>query len=174
MWEDNRGLTFSLDSYELYFGQKQWFKLKHPSNDWLQTQLFISQDVNWWTGVVSITCGLMWCFYQLFRLILMAPIHPLLHFSKSDPMKQTHLHLGWPEGECTVSKFTFGVKYSFKEACGYTTYWLLLLIFQVNNQFRIEMYVYIKKLWNVSSWNYFEICKCNSCIFYIKTFLYFK
>ncbi len=40
MWEDNRGLTFSLDSYELYFGQKQWFKLKHPSNDWLQTHSF--------------------------------------------------------------------------------------------------------------------------------------
>ncbi len=34
-----------------------------------------TQDVNWWTGVVWITVGLLWCFYQLFRLILTAPIH---------------------------------------------------------------------------------------------------
>ncbi len=27
-----------------------------------------SQDVNWWTGLVWITCGLLWCFYQLFGL----------------------------------------------------------------------------------------------------------
>ncbi len=25
-------------------------------------QLFTSQDINWWTGVVWITCGLLWCF----------------------------------------------------------------------------------------------------------------
>ncbi len=29
-------------------------------------QLFTSQDVNLWTGVVWIVCGLLWCFYQLF------------------------------------------------------------------------------------------------------------
>ncbi len=27
-----------------------------------------SPDVNWWAGVVWITCGLLWCFYQLFGL----------------------------------------------------------------------------------------------------------
>ncbi len=32
------------------------------------TQLLSSQDVNWWTRVVWITCGLLWCFYQLFGL----------------------------------------------------------------------------------------------------------
>ncbi len=32
------------------------------------TQLFTSHDVNWWTGVVWVTCGLLWCFYQLFGL----------------------------------------------------------------------------------------------------------
>ncbi len=32
------------------------------------TQLVAPQDVNWWTGVVWITCGLLWCFYQLFGL----------------------------------------------------------------------------------------------------------
>ncbi len=31
-------------------------------------QLFTSQDVNWWTGFVWITCKLLWCFYQLFKL----------------------------------------------------------------------------------------------------------
>ncbi len=31
-------------------------------------QLLSSPDVNWWTGVVWITCGLLWCFYQLFGL----------------------------------------------------------------------------------------------------------
>ncbi len=29
-------------------------------------QLFTSQNINWWTGVMWITCGLLWCFYQLF------------------------------------------------------------------------------------------------------------
>ncbi len=33
------------------------------------------QDINWWTGDVWIVCGLLWCFYQLFWLILTAPIH---------------------------------------------------------------------------------------------------
>ncbi len=31
-------------------------------------QPFILQDINWWTGVMLITYGLLWCFYQLFRL----------------------------------------------------------------------------------------------------------
>ncbi len=29
-------------------------------------QLFTTQDINWWTGVMRITCGLLWCFYQVF------------------------------------------------------------------------------------------------------------
>ncbi len=34
-------------------------------NSLLQTcSFFATQDVNWWTGVVWITCGLLWCFYQ--------------------------------------------------------------------------------------------------------------
>ncbi len=55
-------------------------------------------------------CGLLWCFYQLFGLSFWR--HP---FTAEDPLvckwcnatflhiwsddKQTHLHLGWPEGE---------------------------------------------------------------------------
>ncbi len=45
-------------------------------------QLLSSQDVNWWTGVVWITCGLLWCFYQLFGLSFwrhpFTEEHPLL------------------------------------------------------------------------------------------------
>ncbi len=73
-------------------------------------QLFTSQDINWWTGVVWITCGLLWCFYQLLRLILTAPIrcrvsngeknHVMLNFSISLLMKkQTNLYRRWSEGE---------------------------------------------------------------------------
>ncbi len=45
-------------------------------------QLLSSQDVNWWTGMVWITCGLLWCFYQLFGLSFwrhpFTAEHPLL------------------------------------------------------------------------------------------------
>ncbi len=84
-------------------------------------QLFTSQDFNWWTGAVWITCGLLWCFYHLFGLSFWR--HPLtwwssnvmLHFSKSVLMnKQTRVHLGWPEGEYTFNKLKFWVNYSFK------------------------------------------------------------
>ncbi len=47
-------------------------------------QLFTSQDnctVNWWTGVVWITCRLWWCFYQLFGLSVWR--HP---FTAEDPL----------------------------------------------------------------------------------------
>ncbi len=76
----------------------------------MDLKLFTSQDVNWWTGVVWITCGLLWCFYQLFGLSFWR--HP---FTAEDPLlskwcnatfpmkKQTHLHVEWSE----VSTFTF-------------------------------------------------------------------
>ncbi len=46
------------------------------------TQLLSSLDINWWTGVVWITCGLLWCFYQMFGLSFwrhpFTAEHPLL------------------------------------------------------------------------------------------------
>ncbi len=46
------------------------------------TQLLSSRDITWWTGVVWITCGLLWCFYQLFGLSFwrhpFTAEHPLL------------------------------------------------------------------------------------------------
>ncbi len=49
--------------------------------DLLETQLFDSQDINWLTGVVRMTCGLLWCFYQLFGLSFWR--HP---FTAEDPL----------------------------------------------------------------------------------------
>ncbi len=58
-------------------------------------QLLSSQDVNWWTGVVWITCGLLWCFYQLFGLSFwrhpFTAEHPLLRQWCSD----TFLQIWW-------------------------------------------------------------------------------
>ncbi len=45
------------------------------------TQLFNSQDVNWWTGVMWIT-WLLWCFYKLFGLSFQR--HP---FSAENPLE---------------------------------------------------------------------------------------
>ncbi len=45
------------------------------------THLFTSHDVIWWTGVMWITCGLLWCFYQLFGLSFWR--HP---FTAEDPL----------------------------------------------------------------------------------------
>ncbi len=47
----------------------------------INMQLFMSQYVNWWTGVVWFTCGLLWCFYQLFGLSFWW--HP---FTAEDPL----------------------------------------------------------------------------------------
>ncbi len=56
-------------------------------------QLLSSPDVNWWTGVVWITCGLLWCFYQLFGLSFwrhpFTAEHPLLRQWCRDTFLQT-------------------------------------------------------------------------------------
>ncbi len=93
-------------------------------------QLFSSQDINWWTGVVWITCVLLWCFYHLFGLSFWR--HPftagvtihcwasdgMLHFTKSVPMKkQTRLHLRSSEGESIFQIFIFGWTIPFKVHC---------------------------------------------------------
>ncbi len=71
------------------------------------TQLFTSQDINWWTGVVWITCDVfISCLdshsdgtHSLQRNHWWASA-VMLHFTKSILMKkQTHLHLRCPEGK---------------------------------------------------------------------------
>ncbi len=47
----------------------------------IDTAFFPSEDVNWWTGIVWITCELLWCFWQLFGLWFWR--HP---FTAEDPL----------------------------------------------------------------------------------------
>ncbi len=104
------------------FVQKQRFEVKDVLMDlfFLQTCIFsTSQDVNWWTGIVWITCVLLWCFYQLFW-------HP---FTAEDPLmskwwnatflqicshEETNSSTSWMVwGKYILSNFIFLVKYSF-------------------------------------------------------------
>ncbi len=110
MWEDNRGWTFSLEEALLWF--KQWFKLKHHDGYGpYALKLSFSLHKIKIDGLES--CGLLWCFYLLFGLSFWR--HP---FTAEDPLlskwsnakllqmkKQTHLHLGWPEGAYIFSRF---------------------------------------------------------------------
>ncbi len=86
-------------------------------------QLFTSQDVNWWIGVVWIACGLLWCFYQLFGLSFWR--HP---FTAEDPLVSkwcnTFLQIWWRNKLIYIlyglrvttfsSHFHFWGNYSFK------------------------------------------------------------
>ncbi len=91
------------------------------AHQWILCSEWVPSDVNCWAGVVWITCGLLWCFYQLFGLNLTAPIHcrgsigeQVMQCSKSVPMKkQTHLHL-----EHFQQIFIFGWTVSLR-----TVYW---------------------------------------------------
>ncbi len=94
---DNRRWTFSPEEVLLwimdsFFGQKQ-FEVKNVLMD--LSQLLSSPDVNWWTGVVWIICGLLWCFYQLFGLSFwrhpFTAEHPLL----SKWWNDTFLQIWW-------------------------------------------------------------------------------
>ncbi len=62
---------------DLYFSQFKWFVkcLNNAFTSQLKKnmQLFASQDMNWWTGVVWITCVMFLC--AVWTLILMALIH---------------------------------------------------------------------------------------------------
>ncbi len=88
MWEDNRG-TFSLEEALLwimdsYFDKKRRFKVKNVIKlriCFIQTCSFSLQDIHCWTGVVWITCGLLWCFYEQFGLLFWR--HP---FTAEDPL----------------------------------------------------------------------------------------
>ncbi len=92
------GGSIIMDYRLMFFGQKQWFEVKNILMTDLfltNTQLFTSQDVNWWTGVVWITSGLLWCFYQMFGLSFWR--HP---FTAEDPLlskwwNATFLQIWW-------------------------------------------------------------------------------
>ncbi len=77
MWETTGdGLCYRRMHYyglimDTYFSWKQWLEVKNIFI--MDLSRLSSQDVNWWTGVVWMTCGLLWCF--VWTLILTAPIH---------------------------------------------------------------------------------------------------
>ncbi len=74
---------FSGKSLILDYGLIFWSDVMASSSNILlkdlfltNSQLFTSQDINWWTGVVWISCGLLWFFLSaVWTLILTAPIH---------------------------------------------------------------------------------------------------
>ncbi len=73
-------------------------------------QLLSSQDVNWW-----ITCGILWCFYQLFGLSFWR--HPFrIHWWASDGMiksdEETNSSTSWKSA--FSANFSFWMNYSFK------------------------------------------------------------
>ncbi len=84
-----------------YFNQKQWFKVKNVLMMDL-FQLLSSPDVNWWTGVVWITCGLLWCFYQLFGLSFWR--HP---FTAEHPLEAPVKKQNLPTSQYIFSKYSF-------------------------------------------------------------------
>ncbi len=71
-------------------------------------ELLSSQDVNWWTGVVWITCGLLWCFYQLLGLSFwrhpFTAEHPLLRQWCND----TFLQIWWRNNLSSTSRMAWG------------------------------------------------------------------
>ncbi len=101
-----------------YGWRKQWFEVKNILiMDLFLTnlQFFTSQDISWWTGVLWITCVLLWCFYQLFGFWRhpFTAEHPLL----SKWCNAKHRNLFWwrnklfyilrIEGEYIFSKCSF-------------------------------------------------------------------
>ncbi len=89
-----------------YFSQKQWFEDKNfLLMDLFLTnkQLLASQDVNWWTGVVWITCGLLWCFYQLFGLSFWRHPFTAEHPLVSKWFNATFLQIWWRNAVIYIS-----------------------------------------------------------------------
>ncbi len=78
---------------------------------------FCLHNVNWWTGVVWITCGLLWCFYHLFGLSFwrhpFTAEHPLLSKWCNDTFLQIYIMDGLRVNIFSAN-FHFWVNYSFK------------------------------------------------------------
>ncbi len=71
------------------------------------TQLFTSQDVNWWIwSGVDYLWNIVMFLSAVWTLILTAPIHCRGSIGEQicTNEKKNHLHLGWPEGELVSMK----------------------------------------------------------------------
>ncbi len=95
-WEkDNRGWTFSQEHLTWYFVQKWLLKrindgfvsCKHADFHFIRHELIYWSHVDYW-----------WINVMFLSAFLTAPIHCRGSFGEQ-VMKQTHLHLAWPEKE---------------------------------------------------------------------------
>ncbi len=133
-WCDNSRCTFSLEEALLWimdsnFAQKRQFKVKNIRS-FLKTSSFwlLKTFIDGLEWIIVMFLSAVW------TLILTAPIHCRgstgeqvmeCYISPHLLQKQTHLHLGWPEGEDIFSKFSFFVSVSLW--CRYPTFSFLLL-----------------------------------------------
>ncbi len=124
MFEDKRGWTFTLEEallyiMDLYFSQKQGLKM---SEWWIY--LFQTQDVNWWTGVVWVTCVLLLsphrpCDWTMLPSI----INSTLRLEDQSDVRGARIKTRmWRE---------FGRAFCFSFVCSPTSRWVLLLILVV-------------------------------------------
>ncbi len=165
-----RALTLQDESLYVFPNCKSlWIK---ASAKWLN--LNVNVNVNW-TGVVWITCRVLWDFYQLFGPSFWW--HP---FTAKDPLvskwynfsksvltkKQTHLHLGWPERKVNLH---FWVNYFFKYITfsQVATYSLAtkVQIFQCNQSFN-WIQKFSKHIWPHTTllWKWMTSSSFTSCI----------
>ncbi len=139
--------------------------------------LFNLKDINWWTGVVWITCGLLCCFYQLFRLSFWR--HP---FTAEDPMVSKWCDAKFLQIFSDEEKLIYmvGLSVSTFSANIVIFGWTIPLIFKNKTkyakicnlvQFQIYIYIYIwPKIWNSDSLQINEIfirilqITCNKCL----------
>ncbi len=138
------------------------------------TLIFASQDITWWTGVVWITCGLLWCFYLLFGLsywrhpfiaedpfvskliyildsVRMSTFSSIFNFwvNCSFNWKNTRIYTRWNPTPIMISVSKFRMAYYFSEniACSmYTVYSILLW----TSAFMLPKYT--------TTWNHMDHC----------------
>ncbi len=94
---DSEETAFSLEEAILWtFSWKQWLSIEIMDLCLTNTQLFTSQDNNWWTVVVYITCPLMWCLISCLESHSDGThsLHRIYQWA-SDVM----LNFGWAQGE---------------------------------------------------------------------------
>ncbi len=81
--------------------------LKSPNHGFITNmQLFTSHNINWWTGVVWITCWFLWCFYQLDSHSDGTHSLHMIHWWANDGKISTIIWDG-PEGKYIFSKCIF-------------------------------------------------------------------
>ncbi len=123
--------------------------------------------------------------------ILTAPIHcrgssgqandVMPYFSKSVPRKkQTHVHLGWPEGEHIFSKFASLVNYSFKMLSMWAAHYVFEQSFAVKKRtkgfshrsgksFELRLPNWLSKqltcMFNIGTHMQFSLCFMRICFF---------